>query len=83
MEFLFKILYLSCRFNFSVTSWIRTPAHNKKVGGVPDSMHLLGLAVDVILDDWSETEQFMKMCKRIGLQAIKEGDHIHVQIPRL
>ena len=81
MDFLHKILHLSCRFNFSVTSWIRSPKHNEKVGGVRNSMHLLGLAVDVILDDWSETDVFIKACKRIGLLAITEGDHIHIQIP--
>lgn len=31
---------------FTVTSWLRSPDHNKSVGGAPSSMHLTGLATD-------------------------------------
>lgn len=33
---------------FQVTSWLRTPEHNKAIGGAPKSMHLTGLATDII-----------------------------------
>lgn len=33
---------------FTVTSWLRTEEHNKAVGGSPLSMHLTGLATDIV-----------------------------------
>jgi hypothetical protein len=33
---------------FTVTSWLRTPEHNARVGGAPHSAHLTGLATDFI-----------------------------------
>jgi len=37
----------------TITSAYRTPAHNKKVGGVSDSMHLYGLAADITVKNIS------------------------------
>ena len=30
----------------TITSWLRVPSHNKRIGGASKSMHLTGLAVD-------------------------------------
>ncbi len=38
-------------FPFVVTSGVRTIAHNRAVGGSPRSSHLLGLAVDLRVDN--------------------------------
>lgn len=33
----------------SITSGYRTPAHNKAIGGAPNSYHLKGMAADVVV----------------------------------
>ena len=61
-----------------ISSAFRTPEHNKKVGGVPNSYHLKGKALDIVSN-----------CpyKRLGDVAIKYFygvlvyvDHIHVDV---
>lgn len=42
--------YLSIKYllpGYRITSWWRTPFHNEEVGGVINSMHLVGLGYDV------------------------------------
>lgn len=82
MRFTDKILTLAVRFDFSVTSWIRSPERNATVGGVADSRHLYGLAVDVVLDRGADRPAFEAAAKTLGLQVIFEEDHLHVQEPR-
>jgi len=79
-DFIFKINALKCRFSFSVTSWFRSKKRNTYVGGVDNSMHLYGLAVDVVLDDPEDTKAFKQACWRLKLKCLDEGDHLHVQI---
>lgn len=63
----------------SISSWGRTMKHNKDVGGVADSYHLMWMGCDVVLDDVSKNESFEGDAKRLGLDAIDEGDHYHLQ----
>jgi hypothetical protein len=68
----------------SITSWQRTVAHNQAVGGVPDSAHLLGLAVDVVYDDGGDYMTGPARLARdvtageLGLGIFHERDHDHV-----
>lgn len=82
MRFEDKIRMLAVVFRLSVTSWLRSRKHNAQVGGVGDSRHLLGLAVDIVLDNTNDTAEFQEFAKQVGLQVIVEGDHLHVQEPR-
>ncbi len=81
-EFQDIITTLHGRYAFSETSGHRTASRNALVGGHPNSRHLLGLAIDCILDDDIRDEgDFVADAKRLGLNVIVEGDHTHLQAP--
>jgi len=82
MRFEDKIRLLAVLFPLSVTSWLRSRKYNAQVGAVANSPHLLGLAVDIVLDNQNDRADFELMAKGIGLLVIHEGDHLHVQEPR-
>ena len=78
-DFVHVLMLLGLRFRFSVTSWGRSPARNLAVGGHVNSYHMLFLAVDIILDAGEDKVIFISDAKRLGLSALDEGDHIHLQ----
>ena len=82
MRFEDKIGWLKANYDFSVTSWWRSKKHNTAVGGVPTSRHLVGLAVDVVLDNADDKPALRQTASEIGLQVIDETDHLHIQEPR-
>jgi uncharacterized protein YcbK (DUF882 family) len=65
---------------FNVTSAYRCPAHNKAVGGAPNSSHLKGLALDIDITGISKDklykfiEEAVKLRLRIGIYK----NHIHI-----
>lgn len=64
-----------------VTSSTRTPEHNAEVGGVPDSQHLNGTALDLVLPKGTSFEQFKDNLAKNGIhttELLNEGDHVHV-----
>lgn len=77
--FAFLVYTLCTMYSASVTSWIRTPARNAKVGGGINSRHLLGMGCDCVLDDRANTAAFTAAARAIGLQVADEGDHIHIE----
>lgn len=81
-----RSVFLASVFRFvtttraSVTSWCRTPEHNTKVGGVPDSPHLEGFGVDVVYDHPGVGGGARDaLAAELGLELVHEGDHDHIQ----
>jgi hypothetical protein len=65
--------------DFEITSAYRTPEENAEVGGVPESSHLKGLAVDIACSDSINRFKIVfgalaSGFKRIGLAK----DHVHL-----
>ncbi|MCH8134709.1 MAG: hypothetical protein IIB77_01875 [Proteobacteria bacterium] len=81
LNFVSMILTLALRHQFSISSWGRTVAHNRAVEGHENSRHLLWQAVDCTLDDMGGYDAFYADAIRMGLVVVREGDHVHVQMP--
>jgi len=65
-----------------LTSWFRTPLENRRVGGHPDSQHLVGLAFDVVPGKGTSPlaiNEAAQIFQRFGFQAFPADSHIHVQ----
>ena len=82
LAFARTILVLAGNYQFSVTSWGRTNAHNARVGGVINSRHLEWLAVDCVCESVDEYLRLTQGAELLGLQVIAEKDHIHLQVKR-
>lgn len=63
-----------------ITSTVRSPQHNRDVGGVPNSQHLRGTAADFVVEG-PQKAAFIAEAQRQGFEAIDEGDHIHLELP--
>lgn len=61
-----------------LTSLYRDEESNRAVGGAPRSQHLLALAGDWVVSE-EYKGQFLQTAAFLGLIAIDEGSHIHVQ----
>jgi hypothetical protein len=64
-----------------ITSTTRTPQRNAQVGGVPNSRHLSGEAVDLTPRPGQSMAQLAQEARQRfpGARVINEGDHVHVQ----
>jgi hypothetical protein len=63
-----------------ITSTFRTVAHNRDVGGVPNSYHLLGRALDIVRRPGVSHAQIAALLKSAGytlVESLDEGDHSH------
>lgn len=47
---------------FRITSGFRCEKHNKEVGGAENSRHLKGVAVDILIRDWSSEDIHKLLC---------------------
>lgn len=63
-----------------ILSGYRTPAHNRKVGGHPKSLHLKGMAVDWYIKGVSVSEmaQVARDCGFIGIGSYKTWIHTDI-----
>ena len=80
-EFHHKLMMLSCRFPYRITSYYRDPDSNAQVGGHPNSRHMLWLACDVVCADPADDSELMIEAQRQGLKVIDESTHLHIQAP--
>lgn len=65
----------------TMTSGTRSAERNAQVGGQPNSQHLAGTAADYAVPA-NQKPAFISRARQLGYQAIDEGDHIHLQLPR-
>lgn len=65
----------------TVTSTRRSPAHNKAVGGVPNSYHLTGRARDSVPPPGMSMNEYARRLQALnpGLEVINEGNHVHME----
>lgn len=63
-----------------ITSAYRSPAHNKKVGGVKNSMHLQARAFDVDMTghDWGKMEEFARAAGFTGFGFYENSNFMHM-----
>lgn len=64
----------------TITSALRSVAHNRAVGGVPNSYHLLGRAIDVVRRRGITHRQIDAALRSAGyslIESLDEGDHSH------
>jgi hypothetical protein len=68
-------------FGAKPTSLFRDPEHNRQVGGVANSQHTAGTAGDFAIPP-QQRAAFIAQARQMGYEAIDEGDHVHVELPR-
>jgi len=78
----FRML-LTARFTagipFVIRSWTRCPDHNRAEGGVADSSHLRGLAVDIATRDSHERFVILRALMQAGFPRFGiHANYIHV-----
>ena len=78
-NFIEAVVLLCSKHRGSVSSWGRTPKHNKDVGGVENSCHMLWIGCDAVLDEMVKNAVFESDAASLGLTPILEGDHYHLQ----
>lgn len=79
LTFAGRCLDLCVKWNGSVSSWGRTVKHNKEVGGVINSYHLVWLGCDIILDEMVVNPLFEEDARKSELDPILEKGHYHLQ----
>ena len=74
-----NVVRISTAFGVITSTW-RSPAHNKAVGGVPNSYHLHGRAIDIARKPGVTHRQIDAALRTAGynlIESLDEGDHSH------
>ena len=83
-RFVWGMFYLRNRYpTMSVTSWGRSPAHNKTLPGeAEDSQHQEWTAADVVYhpDQAPDVGPLTAAARSVGLKVIREKDHDHLEL---
>jgi len=68
-----------CKFPLHINSAFRCKSHNKAVGGVKNSSHLLGIAVDISITNDFARLMFIRYSIECGIRRIGIGKtYIHL-----
>jgi len=68
---------------FIINSAYRTPEHNAKIGGKPNSSHLKGLAVDISVTNSRQRFVILESLIKVGFNRIGIADtFIHVDLDK-
>ncbi len=65
--------------DLELTSWFRTAAENAAADGLPQSLHLVALAIDVV-GSQTALSRFDHSARHFGLTSVVEPQHLHVQL---
>lgn len=63
-----------------VSSWYRCANHNDRVGGVPNSLHLRGLAVDIPKRSNYQLESLVRLFRHKGFEVIEFQTYYHMEL---
>lgn len=63
----------------TVTSWFRSLADNLRVGGVVESQHRWGCAMDLVVADPGQRALAVQRLKAEGFFVVVEATHVHFQ----
>lgn len=66
----------------TLSNGYRCPSHNSAVGGSSTSYHLSGQAADIISCGGLSYDACATYARNVGLDALNEGDHLHVSVPQ-
>jgi hypothetical protein len=80
MVFARRVGMIADAYPISISSWWRSDACNKLKGGNERSFHLEGLGADILPDKESDRVPIVKLAHDLGLDAVDEGTHIHVEL---
>ena len=63
---------LGAGYQLTWTCGARCPTHNVKMGGAPNSAHIIGMASDIALITSQERFSFIKSCIKRGIRRLED-----------